>query len=90
MFKILITDPISEHGLKILEDDRIELIYKPDLSNKELENILPDIDGWIIRSGTKVSKKNIAMIFYTSGSTGMPKGVKMSNENFVSSLNDHQ
>jgi acyl-CoA synthetase (AMP-forming)/AMP-acid ligase II len=27
------------------------------------------------------------MIFYTSGSTGMPKGVKMSNENFISSLN---
>ena len=59
MFKILITDPISEHGLKILEDDRIELIYKPDLSNKELENILPDIDGWIIRSGTTITAKNI-------------------------------
>ena len=25
MFKILITDPISNHGLKILENDRIKL-----------------------------------------------------------------
>ena len=59
MFKILITDPISSHGLDILEDDRIEIIYKPDISNEELDAILPNINGWIIRSGTTITAKNI-------------------------------
>ena len=30
---------------------------------------------------------SIGKYLFTSGSTGMPKGVKISNENFVSSLN---
>ena len=59
MFKILITDSISDNGLKILEDDRIKVMYKPDISNEELDTILPEINGWIIRSGTTITAKNI-------------------------------
>ena len=59
MYKVLITDPISNHGLEILEDDRIELIYKPDIKQEELDSILHDINGWIIRSGTTITAKNI-------------------------------
>ena len=59
MFKILITDPISEHGLAILEDNQIKILYKPDANEKELDSILPDIDGWIIRSGTTITEKYI-------------------------------
>ena len=66
MFKVLITDPISENGLKILEDDRIKLIYKPDISDDELSTILPEINGWIIRSGTTISSENIKDAFNLS------------------------
>ena len=59
MYKVLITDPISSHGLEILEDDRIELIYKPNINEEELNSILHDINGWIIRSGTTITAKNI-------------------------------
>ena len=59
MHKILITDPISDHGLKILDHDDIEIINRPDISEDELESILPNINGWIIRSGTKIAEKHI-------------------------------
>ncbi len=59
MFNVLITDPISEQGLQILENDKINIIYKPKITEDELEAIISDIHGWIIRSGTTISKKNI-------------------------------
>ena len=59
MNKILITDPISDNGLKILEDDNIDIIYKPDITNDELNSIIPQINGWIIRSGTKITENYI-------------------------------
>ena len=59
MLKVLITDPISKNGLDILEDDRIQLLYKPEITDEELDIIIPDINGWIIRSGTTISSKNI-------------------------------
>ena len=59
MNKILITDPISDNGLKILEDDNIDIIYKPDITNDELNSIIPQIHGWIIRSGTKITENYI-------------------------------
>jgi len=59
MYKILITDAISDYGLKILEDDKIEVIYKPNINEDELEAILPNINGWIIRSGTQITARHI-------------------------------
>ena len=59
MFNVLITDPISEQGLQILENDKINIIYKPKITEDELEAVVPEIHGWIIRSGTTITKKNI-------------------------------
>jgi len=66
------------------------LLRKLKIKYKNIDNFIQKKKTKISKSFNidfKVSKRNIAMIFYTSGSTGMPKGVKMSNENFISSLN---
>jgi len=53
MNKVLVTDPISKEGKKILSESSIELI---DASDKNLEDIdLRQINGWIIRSGTTIT-----------------------------------
>ena len=54
--KILITDPLSDIGINQLREANLEVIYKPKLPEDELYSIISDIDGWIIRSGTKISK----------------------------------
>ena len=60
MIKVLITDPVSDNGIKILEDRGIEVFYHPDKKLDEIQNIIKDIDGWIIRSGTKITKNLIS------------------------------
>ena len=55
MFKVLITDPISDNGMNILRDNNIEIFYHPDSKLDDLKNIIKKVDGWIIRSGTKIS-----------------------------------
>ena len=57
--KILITDPLSESGFKILQKENFEIIYKPKIDQKSLINIISDIDGWIIRSGTTIKEDHI-------------------------------
>jgi D-3-phosphoglycerate dehydrogenase len=59
MNRVLITDPVSDNGIKILEKSGIEVINKPGVDLEELKNILPNIDGWIIRSGTKINKTHL-------------------------------
>ena len=55
MFKVLITDPISDNGMNILRDNNIEIFYHPDSKLDDLKDIIKKVDGWIIRSGTKIS-----------------------------------
>tara|TARA_B100001094_G_scaffold327977_1_gene387387 strand:+ start:558 stop:2138 length:1581 start_codon:yes stop_codon:yes gene_type:complete len=55
--KVLITDPISEKGLDILKQNNIEVLYKVNNEIVDNENLLKDIDGWIIRSGTNINEK---------------------------------
>ena len=55
MFKVLITDPISDNGMNILRDNNIEIFYHPDSKLDDLKDIIKAVDGWIIRSGTKIS-----------------------------------
>ena len=58
--KILITDPLSKKGIEFLKESGLEVIYKPNASLDEIQIYLSDISGWIIRSGTKITKQNIS------------------------------
>jgi D-3-phosphoglycerate dehydrogenase len=53
--KVLVSDPLSSKGLEILEKAK-NLTYdlKPGLSPEELKRIIPEYDGIIIRSETKL------------------------------------
>ncbi len=56
MARVLISDKLSDEGLAILADAAgIQADHKPGLSPDELKKILPEYDGLIIRSGTKVT-----------------------------------
>ena len=55
--KVLIADPISKHGLSILSDSGLDLTIKAESSLDEKLRAVEDVDGIIIRSGTKVDNK---------------------------------
>ncbi|MCL2143066.1 MAG: phosphoglycerate dehydrogenase [Methanomassiliicoccaceae archaeon] len=55
--KLLVSDPLSEEGLKILAASGIPVDVKPGLSEDELCAVIGEYDGLIIRSGTTVTKK---------------------------------
>jgi len=61
MFKVLITDPISDNGTKILENNGIKVLDCIGQDDTSIKNIIPEIDAWIIRSGTKINKNLISM-----------------------------
>ncbi len=58
--KILVTDSLSPQGLQVFESTPgfqvdVKLKLKPD----EIKKIVGDYDGWVIRSGTKVTAELI-------------------------------
>lgn len=57
--KILVSDPIAPQGIEILKNAGFEVVEKTGLSPKELTKIIPDFDGIIVRSATKVKKEVI-------------------------------
>ena len=59
MYKVLITDSISQNGLDLLNDSDIEIINMPNPSKKELYKVISDVQGWIVRSGTNISSEDI-------------------------------
>jgi len=55
--KLLVTDELSKEGLEMLRRDRdVEVDVRPKLTHEELLKIIPDYDGIIVRSGTRVTK----------------------------------
>ena len=52
--KVLVSDPITDTGISILEDSGFNILYLPDSDKKEINKAIHDVDGMIIRSGTKV------------------------------------
>ncbi len=56
MKRVLVTDPITDSGKLILESAGLQVDYYPDKTEDDLNRILPEIHGWIIRSGTKITE----------------------------------
>jgi D-3-phosphoglycerate dehydrogenase len=53
--RVLVSDPLSSKGLEILERAKgLKFDVKPGLSPEELKKIIPEYDGIIIRSETKL------------------------------------
>ncbi len=60
MPKILVSDSLSKEGLDALENAKssgIQYAYKPGLKEDELAAAIPEYDGLVIRSGSKVTAR---------------------------------
>ncbi len=58
--RILVSDNLSKSGVEILEkEDGLKVDVKTGLSKSELIDCIPDYDGLIVRSATKVTKEVI-------------------------------
>ena len=57
--KVIVSDPISEDGLRILKDSNIKVINANGHNIDELDKHIKTADGWIIRSGTILDSKII-------------------------------
>ena len=55
MTKVLVSDPIADKGIAMLEDAGFDIIYNPNPSDEELQALASDVDGWVVRSGTKIT-----------------------------------
>ena len=53
--KVLLSDPITDAGLAILNDAGLEIVYLPDGTPEEKQTAARDVHGWIIRSGTNIT-----------------------------------
>ena len=57
MIKILVSDPLSEEGLKILKEVKeFQVDVKTSLKPEQLRDIIKDYDALLVRSATKVDK----------------------------------
>tara|TARA_Y100001970_G_C14020092_1_gene743033 strand:- start:15 stop:950 length:936 start_codon:yes stop_codon:yes gene_type:complete len=60
MPKVLISDSMSNIAQKIFEKNNISVDVKTGLSEDEIIKIIPDYDGMVVRSATKVTKNIIS------------------------------
>src|SRR5687768_15054078 len=58
--RVLVSDDLSDEGIKILRAAGLETDVNVGLSKDELERIIGDYDGLAVRSATKVTEKVIA------------------------------
>jgi D-3-phosphoglycerate dehydrogenase len=58
--KILITDPLSPAGIEVLENAGLEVIEILDHDADKMKLALPEVEGWIIRSGTKIGADDLS------------------------------
>lgn len=59
--KVLVSDALSEKGVEIMRKTGLEVDVKTHLSPDELLQVIPDYDGLVIRSATKVTDKVIGI-----------------------------
>jgi len=60
MSKVLISDSMSNIAQKIFQKNNIQFDVKIGLSEEEIIKIIPEYDGMVVRSATKVTKKIIS------------------------------
>ena len=59
--KVLVSDSLAAQGVEVLQQaDGLEVIERPGASPDELLELVRDVDGLVIRSGTKVTEDVIA------------------------------
>ncbi|MEM3328650.1 MAG: NAD(P)-dependent oxidoreductase [Saccharolobus sp.] len=58
-FKVLITDPVDQYMLKTLQETKLIVDYKPEITREELLKIIDNYEILIVRSRTKVDKEII-------------------------------
>jgi D-3-phosphoglycerate dehydrogenase len=59
--KVLVSDSLAAQGLEVLQAARgLEVINSPGLAPEELLKVVRDVEGLVIRSGTKVTAEVIA------------------------------
>ncbi len=79
--KLILTDQkFSLETIDVLEKLNIKIF---DL-NAIFENSISNVNNFTLNSNFK--KNDLSMIYFTSGSTGVPKGVKISHENLSMSV----
>ena len=59
MFKVLISDAMSDIAQEIFEKQKISVDVKTDLSEEEIIKTISEYDGMVVRSATKVTKNII-------------------------------
>ncbi len=59
MFKVIILDAMSNVAQKIFEKQKISIDVKTGLSEEEIIKIIPEYEGMVVRSATKVTKNII-------------------------------
>lgn len=59
MTKILVSDPVTDAGMAILQDAGFEVKYLPDSPPEDKAEACKDVAGWVVRSGTKVTAEMI-------------------------------
>ena len=60
MPKVLISDSMSKVAQKIFEKNKISVDVKTGLPEEEIIKIIPEYDGMVVRSATKVTKNIIS------------------------------
>lgn len=58
--KVLVSDKLSDQGVKILKDAGLTVDVNTKLNPQELLQAIPNYDGLVVRSGTKVTKDVLA------------------------------
>jgi len=61
MPKVLISDSMSNIAQKVFEKNNIQFDVKTGLSEEEIIKIIPEYDGMVVRSATKVTKNIISV-----------------------------
>jgi len=56
MLRVLVSDPVTDSGNAVLKDAGLDIVYEPDADKAALLKIVPNVDGWIIRSGTTIDQ----------------------------------